>query len=161
MSCTVGSVPRPTPAERARTVLRAAPTLEVTAAGVRCIVDRHGVDRCGRPVLLVADVAPLAALLAGAAGPVPVLVDGAQLRPLPGPDRIRARIELLGWIDVVPVTEHRSAMAGMAHALPTAISRSGAGMSVLRVDVAGVSVDDEAVDPDDFARAEPVHLVTE
>lgn len=152
-------VPGPTPAERARTVLRAAPVLEVTAAGVRCTVDRHGADRFGRPVLLVADAGPLATVLAGAEGPVPTLIDAAQVRPLPGPDRVRARVELLGWIDVVPSTAHRSAMATLPCALPTPLSRSQLGGSVLRAEILTVAVDGTPVDPDDFALAEPDPLV--
>lgn len=145
----------PTPAERARTVLQSAPVLEVTAAGVRWTVVQHGADRLGRPVLSVAGRSPLAAVLATAGEPVPVLVHAARLRPQGGPDRVRARIELLGWLDVIPVTGHRAAMAALSDALPTALDRLRAGSSLLRAEIVGIVLDGVAVDPAAYERAEP------
>lgn len=129
--------------------------IDVTAGGVNWTVDRHGPDRHGRPVLLVADGSPLTVMLAAAAEPVPAVIEGAQLSAHRGPDRVRARIELLGWLEMVPPTGHRAAMATLSHALPTALSRLTGGTSLLRAEIFAVAVDGVGVNPDDYSRARP------
>lgn len=126
----------PTPAEQARTALRASPTLEVVAFGVSEVVAEHGIDHRGRPLLVLDRRAPLAELMvrAGHAGdPIPTLVHGASLRPVEVPDRVRARVELRGYLDTV-------------RPLPS-------GGMLLRGEVLAVTLDGTGVDPEAYAQA--------
>ncbi len=87
---------RPTLAERARTTLTVAPVLDVFARGVLTSVATHRVDLGGRVVLVVDEGSPLLSVFGGAGAPASVLVRAAHLYPLHGPDRVRARVEVLG-----------------------------------------------------------------
>lgn len=160
MRATASQPFEPSPAERARTTLRAAPTLQVCAAGIDWTVDIHGTDATGRPVLTVADRSPLAAALAGAPGPLPTLVHAAHLRTRRGPDRVRARAEVLGWLDVVAPHEHRAAMATLTRCgTRMALAEPPDGLSLLRVDALAVTLDGSPVDPDGYRFAAPDPLV--
>lgn len=127
----------PCPAERARTALAASPTLDVVAGGVQDVVGRHGTDRWGRPTMLVDGASGLAAT-ARAGAPAPMLVRAAALRPIEVPDRIRARVELCGYLELVT-------------AVPSGMGPSG--MVLLRGEVLSVTLDEASVDPDAYAGA--------
>lgn len=92
---------RPTLAERARTTLTAAPDLDVFAGGVLTCVATHRVDLAGQVVLVVDEGSPLLSVFEGAGAPASVLVRAAHLYPPCGPDRVRARVELLGRLTVL------------------------------------------------------------
>lgn len=150
----------PRPAERARTVLQAAPVLEVLAPAAHGLVPDHGTDRHGRPLLIVDDGSALAGLVAAARGPVEVSLHAARLSPLRVPDRLRGRVEIRGLLDVVPPAERplallqpdRQGRAPAACALPE-------GSSLLRIEPVTISVDGVGVDPVDHRCAAPDPLV--
>lgn len=123
----------PTPAELARTALRASPTLEIVAGGVTATVGRHDTDRRGRPMLLVDRRSALAELATNKLDPVPMLVWAASLRPVELPDRVRARVELSGYLDTVCPMR--------------------CGQVQLRGEVLAVTLDGARIDPDAYARA--------
>jgi len=137
---------QPTPAERARTTLRACPVLEVVARDVPSLVAEHGADRRGRPLLLLDPAATLAEFAVRASEPILVRVRATSLRPVEVPDRVRARVELCGYVDTI--RQHTS------------------GQILLRVEVLAVTLDGAVVDPDAYAAAvcdphiddESVHL---
>ncbi|HVL86328.1 MAG TPA: hypothetical protein VM367_18835 [Pseudonocardia sp.] len=157
--------PGPDPAERCRTVLAASPLLEVTAHGSPSLVGAHASDPDGRPLLLVPDVAPAASAVAGSRAAVPARVRAAQLRPLQVVDRVRARVELHGSLDVVPVGERGAAMlrlADLGRMPPGAAHLAGApapevpdGHALLRIDPHHVTLDGAPVDLDAYAAAVP------
>lgn len=141
----------PDPAERSRTVLAASPLLEVTAHGETSLVPVHVTDPDGRPLLLVPDTAPVASAVAGSRAAVPARVRAAQLRPLQVVDRVRARVELHGALDVVPVTERHGAMLRLAHLAGTHPAATGSpepppGYALLRVEPHHVTLDGAPVD---------------
>lgn len=126
----------PTPAEQARTVLRASPTLEIVAGDVTAVVAEHDVDGWGRPLLALDGRVPLAEEVVRArqiGHPLPMLVRAASLRPVEVPDRVRARVELSGYLDTV--------------------CRLGSGQVLLRGEVLAVTLDGSGVDPDAYAQA--------
>lgn len=128
--------------------MAASPTLDVVAGGVRCVVGRHGTDRWGRPTLMVDGGAELAAQ-ARSGAPAPMVVRAASLRPIEVPDRVRARVELCGFLELVAT-------------LPSGTGPSG--MVLLRGEVLSVTLDGASVDPDAYAgaRSDPhVHRETE
>jgi hypothetical protein len=151
----------PAPAERARSALAACPIPEVTAHGTRSLVPLHATDADGRPVLLVPDDSPPAAAVAGSTGDVPVVLRAAHLRPLQVVDRVRARVELHGRLDVVAPAERGPAMLRLAHLGGVAVAgvvlagQVPAGHTLLRLRPDQVTLDGEPVDLAEFGRAAP------
>ena len=88
----------PTPAERARTILRLAPCLRVRTPGAWAEVELHGTDPDGSVVLVLAEQSPVVGAVRRAGADLPVLVDAADLCPVPVADRVRGRLRLVGWM---------------------------------------------------------------
>jgi hypothetical protein len=121
----------PSPAERARTVVRASPSLLVRAGGTAAEVFRHGTGPAGMLVLVVAPEHPVAARVRQVPGGLPVGVDAADFYPVPLPDRLRGRARLVGWVRETSLDVGRAAAAG-----------GEVGDCVLRVDVAEAVLQD-------------------
>lgn len=150
----------PRPAERARTVLHAAPVLEVLAPPARGLVLDHGTDRDGRPLLIVVNGSALAGVVAAARGPVDVAVHAARLSPLRVADRLRGRVALRGTLDVVPLAERGLALLQLARqGRARAACALPADSSLLRVEPVALDVDGVGVGPVDYRRATPDPLV--
>lgn len=109
----------PTPAERARTTLRLAPCLRVRTPGAWAEVDLHGTDPDGSVVLVLAEESPVVGAVRRAGADLPVLVDAADLCPVPVADRVRGRLRLVGWVHEPAPTLRRE--------LALAVLRCGAG----------------------------------
>lgn len=144
--------PGPTPAERSRTTVRLAPYLRVRTPGAQAEVDLHGCDPDGSVVLVVPDGSPVVAAVRAAAGAVPVLVDAADLCPVPVADRVRGRVRLVGWVhEPAPALRRVLAVAAADREDAGALLDIGAGRTVLYVDVCEVLRTDGGADPDDPA----------
>lgn len=144
--------PGPSPAERSRTTVRLAPCLRVRAPGAQAEVDLHGCDPDGSVVLVVPDGSPLVAAVRAAAGDVPVLVDAADLCPVPVADRVRGRVRLVGWVHEPPPGLRRElALVAADREGAGALLDIGAGRTVLYVDVSEVLLTRGDADPDDPA----------
>lgn len=142
----------PTPAERARTTLRLSPYLRVRAPGGEAEVDLHGVDPDGSVVLVLPDASPVVTAVRGARGDVPVLVDAADLCPVPVADRVRGRVRLVGWVhEPAPALRRELALVAADRDGADALLDIGAGRTVLYVDVVEVLHADGDADPDDVA----------
>jgi hypothetical protein len=152
----------PTPAERARTTVRLSPYLRVRIPGACADVDLHGTDPDGSVVLVLAEDSPLVAAVrrAGPArdgGDLPVLVDAADLCPVPVPDRVRGRTRLVGWVhEPAPGLRREVALVAADRDGAEALLDIGCGRTVLYVDVVEVFVAAAGVDPDDVGAAEHV-----
>jgi hypothetical protein len=121
----------PRPAERARTVVRASPSLLVRTGGTAAEVFRHGTGPTGTLVLVVDPEHPVAARVRAVPGGLPVGVDAADFYPVPLPDRLRGRVRLVGWVrEAAPDAGRAVAAADLDE------DEDGAGACVLRVDVA-------------------------
>lgn len=146
----------PTPAERARTTVRLSPYLRVRVPGGCADVDLHGTDPDGSVVLVLPDDSPVVARVRACRGEVPVLVDAADLCPVPVADRVRGRTRLVGWVHE-PAAELRRELALVAADSDGAgaLLDIGAGRTVLYVDVVEALVTAGA-DPDDPAAVELV-----
>ena len=141
----------PSPAERSRTTVRLAPYLRVRTPGAQAEVDLHGCDPDGSVVLVVPDDSPVVTAVRAAAREVPVLVDAADLCPVPVADRVRARVRLVGWVHEPAESLRRVlALAAADREDAGALLDIGAGRTVLYVDVSEVLLTDGA-DPDDPA----------
>jgi hypothetical protein len=140
----------PTPAERARTTLRLSPYLRVRTPGGDAQVDLHGIDPDGSVVLVLPDAAPVVTAVRAGSGDIPVLVDAADLCPVPVADRVRGRVRLVGWVHE-PAPALRRPLAGVAADRDGAgaLLDIGAGRTVLYVDVVEVLFAAGAADPDD------------
>lgn len=152
---------QPSPAERARTAMWISPTLEIAAAGgVVATVAAHVTDDSGRPMLTVDRRSPLAELLAGMRGPVPMVVHAAALRPIQGPDRVRTRVELRGFLTIVRrPAEHIAAALRWASTRTAERPPFKPGCLMLRGEVLAINIDGLQVDPDAYAAAAPDPLV--
>lgn len=143
----------PDPAERARTALTDCPLPEVVAHGIGSPASVHIVEPGGDIVALVCDGDRLA-VVAGEHGDVPALLRAAALRPLQVADRIRARVEVHGRLDVVPTPEHGTAMLRLARRgdvpVTTTLPR---GHLLLRLRAAQVLLDGDPVDLDAYRNA--------
>jgi hypothetical protein len=85
----------PTPAERLRSLLRSATSLDIVAAGRRVqLMDSHTVDAEGVVRIAVPADGALALDLVG--GPLPVVIEITDVAPVAMRDRIRARATLAG-----------------------------------------------------------------
>lgn len=149
--------PEPTSAERARTVLVAAPILEVRAFGSTWTVPTHGVDPSGRPLLLVPDRLVSAQRPAIAAPAARAVVDAAQLHVVRTPDRVRTRLQVRGTIGAVPEHERDRLLADQGDVIRVLDILDG--HTVLRVEPAQVLVDGLPVPLAAYRTAEPDPLV--
>ncbi len=154
----------PTRAERARTVLRRASVVEVLSMPDRTdVVDVHGTDPYGRPLLLTRDVSGLAAAAREDPEGLLAVVHAVDVCPVPMPDRIRGEVWLAGVVTEVPPTELTAATMALAERDPAGeLLDVGAGQIVLRMDVVEIRLTDrlvapcrepELVDPDDYREA--------
>lgn len=140
----------PSPAERARTAVRLSPFLRVRTPGAGGDVDLHGTDPDGSVVLVVPDDAPVVAAVRRAGGEAPVLLDAADLCPVPVPDRVRARVRLVGWVHEPPPQLRRElALVAADREDAGALLDIGNGRTVLYVDVAEVLFVDGGGDLDE------------
>jgi hypothetical protein len=90
----------PTAAERLRSLVLSASSLDVVAAGRRVhLMDSHIVDADGRVRIAVPADGALALDLAD--GPLPALIDITDVAPVAMRDRIRARATLAGAMTIV------------------------------------------------------------
>ena len=145
-------VHQPSPAERARTVLRLAPYLRVRVPGERAEVDLHGVDPDGSVVLVLPDDSPVVAAARRSPEPVPALVDAADVCPVPMADRVRGRVRLVGWVHEPPAHLRRElALVAADRDGAGALLDIGSGRTVLYLQVAEVQYVDGGADPDDVA----------
>ena len=145
-------VQQPSPAERARTVLRLSPYLRVRVPGARGEVDLHGTDPDGSVVLVVPDDHPVARAARPAADSLPVLLDATDVCPVPVADRVRGRARLVGWVHEPPAHLRRElALVAADREGAGALLDIGGGRTVLYVDVAEVQLVDGSADPDEVA----------
>ena len=145
-------VHQPSPAERARTVLRLAPYLRVRVPGERAEVDLHGVDPDGSVVLVLPDDSPVVAAARRSPEPVPALVDAADVCPVPMADRVRGRVRLVGWVHEPPAYLRRElALVAADRDGAGALLDIGSVRTVLYLQVAEVQYVDGGADPDDVA----------
>ena len=101
-------MPNPTPAERARTIVRLSPYLRVRAPGACADVALHGTDPDGSVVLVLTEQSPVVAAVRAERADLPVLLDAADLCPVPVADRLRGRARLVGWVhEPEPLLLHR------------------------------------------------------
>jgi len=146
----------PTPAERARTILRLAPCLRVRTPGAWAEVDLHGTDPDGSVVLVLAEQSPVVGAVRRAGADLPVLVDAADLCPAPVADRVRGRLRLVGWVhEPAPTLRRELALVAADREGAGALLDIGCGGTVLYVDVVEALVADGGADPDDYATARP------
>src|SRR5918993_3537852 len=145
-------VPQPSPAGRARTVLRLAPYLLLRVPGARADVDLHGTDPDGSLVLVLPDESPAVVAARQAADSMPALVDAADVCPVPVPDRVRGRARLVGWVHEPPAHLRRElALAAADREGAGSLLDIGSGRTVLYFPVAEVQYVDGGADPDDVA----------
>jgi hypothetical protein len=132
----------PSPAERARTVLRAAPSVSVLTMPHHVDeISVHGADTAGRPLLLVGDGSRLATAVAAEPEDLTCVVHAVDVCPTPIPDRVRAELWVGGWLVPVPVAERASAAIALAEREPAGeLLDIGAGQTLLRLEVAEVSL---------------------
>lgn len=150
-------VHQPSPAERARTVLRLAPYLRLRVPGARADVDLHGTDPDGSVVLVLPDESSVVAAARRGGDSVPALVDAADVCPVPVPDRVRGRARLVGWVHEPPAHLRRElALVAADREGAGALLDIGSGRTVLYLQVAEVQYVDGGADPDDVAAAVPV-----
>jgi hypothetical protein len=150
-------VSRPTPAERARTTVRLSPYLRIRMPGAAAEVDLHGTDPDGSVVLVVPDSSPVVAAVRRATADVPVLVDAADLCPVPVADRVRGRTRLIGWVhEPAPELRRELALVAADRDNAEALLDIGSGRTVLYVDVVEAHVTDAGADPDDVGAVEVV-----
>jgi uncharacterized protein DUF2470 len=150
-------VSRPTPAERARTTVRLSPYLRVRLPGAAAEVDLHGTDPDGSVVLVVPEDSPVVAAVRRATADVPVLVDAADLCPVPVADRVRARTRLIGWVhEPAPELRRELALVAADRDNAEALLDIGSGRTVLYVDVVEAHVTVAGADPDDVGAVEVV-----
>lgn len=170
----------PGPAERARTALRAAPTVLLRllvagrAAPVETLVVAHATGADGSPVLLLPRGCPVAAQVPGEED-VPAVIEAWSLTPAAVPDRVRAWVRLDGWVRHVPAQDRTRACAALRARVvrsagpETADALLGPGASLrghlLRLDLAEVTLADgrgrAVVEPEEFAAAVHDLLVDE
>lgn len=144
----------PDAAERARTVLAAAPTVDVEARGGAWTVLRHGTDPSGCPLLLVsADPAEDLTCTGHGAVPRPALVTlhAAQLHVLRMPDRIRHRVEIRGTVTEVSPVEADQLLSAAGTRFLDAVDES----FLLRLEPARVLLDGEPVGLAEYRAAAP------
>jgi Protein of unknown function (DUF2470) len=140
----------PTPAERARTILRLAPCLRVRTPGAWAEVDLHGTDPDGSVVLVLAEQSPVVGAVRRAGADLPVLVDAADLCPVPVADRVRGRLRLVGWVhEPAPTLRRELALVAADREGAGALLDIGRDRTVLYVDVVEALVADGGADPDD------------
>jgi hypothetical protein len=159
----------PTPAERARTVLRRASVIEVLSMPDRTdVVTVHGADASGRPLLLAAEGSGLAAAIGEDPEGLLAVVHAVDVCPVPMPDRIRGELWIAGIVTLVPPTELTAATVALAERDPAgALLDVGAGQLVLRMEIVEIRLADrlatrcatpEIVDPEAYraATADPL-----
>jgi hypothetical protein len=94
---------QPSSAERLRSLLCSASSLDVIAAGRRVsLLDGHAVDDAGRLTIEVPADSALALELSD--GPLPVLIEITDVSPVAMRNRIRARVTLAGGLRPVGAT---------------------------------------------------------
>ncbi|MEU9886138.1 DUF2470 domain-containing protein [Sphaerisporangium sp. NPDC051011] len=151
----------PPTSERIRSLASAAAPTHVSLAG-SAHVARGGVDRAGRPLLLVKPGEPLHAV--PASEDVVVTVDLAATRSLGGVDHPRGLLKMQGWAQAVPAADVREAAVTVAgrcpdEALFAAVEGRPGGPRLFRVDVGFVIylTGDESgmLDADDYLGTEP------
>ena len=140
----------PTPAERARTILRLAPCLRVRTPGAWAEVDLHGTDPDGSVVLVLAEESPVVGAVRRAGADLPVLVDAADLCPVPVADRVHGRLRLVGSVhEPAPTLRRELALVAADREGAGALVDIGRGRTVLYVDVVEALVAEGGADPDD------------
>jgi hypothetical protein len=140
----------PSPAERARTAVRLSPFLRVRTPGACGDVDLHGTDPDGSVVLVVPEDSPVVAAVRRPGGETPVLIDAADLCPVPVADRVRGQVRLVGWVHEPPAGLRRElALVAADRDGAGALLDIGSGRTVLYVDVAEVLFADAGADLDE------------
>lgn len=159
---------QPSPAERARTVLRVATSVSLlTTPDQIQVVAVPGADATGAPLLLARSPR-----YADQVGEQPCVLHAVDVSPTPLPDRIRGEVWLGGWLAAVPDDERDAAIAELADGrldadppdpgahLGTAFD---ADLLLVRLEIADVRLRDRVygggraveVDPDTYAGAAP------
>jgi hypothetical protein len=106
-------------------------------------------------VLVIAEDDPVVTAVRGATGDLPVLVDAADLCPVPVADRVRGRVRLVGWVHEPPEQLRRElALVAADQDGAGALLDIGCGRTVLYVDVVEVLFADAGDDPDDVGSVE-------
>jgi hypothetical protein len=92
-----GHMTEPTPAERLRSLLRSASSLDVIAAGRRVsLLDGHAVDANGKLAIEIPSDSVLAVELSD--GPLPALIEITDVSPVAMRNRIRGRATFAGGL---------------------------------------------------------------
>jgi uncharacterized protein DUF2470 len=136
----VARPPRPSAAERARTVAGRA-AAAVCAAGIDgSRVLGHAVTGSGEVLLVVpTDGEVCAAVRSSADGELPGLLMVTDHAPVPLREPVRAQVWLSGWLSTVSGAEQRTAALAFAEASPVgALLDVGKGASLLRLELAEV-----------------------
>jgi hypothetical protein len=148
-------VPNPTPAERARTIVRLSPYLRVRAPGAGADVALHGTDPDGSVVLVLTEQSPVVAAVRSERADLPVLLDAADLCPVPVADRVRGRARLVGWVhEPEPLLRRELALVVADRDGAGDLLDIGRGRTVLYVHVVEALVVEGGADPDDVAAVE-------
>jgi hypothetical protein len=101
-------------------------------------------------VLVLPESSPVVAAVRRATADVPVLVDAADLCPVPVADRVRGRTRLIGWVhEPAPELRRELALVAADRDGAGALLDIGRGRTVLYVDVVEAHVTDGGADPDD------------
>lgn len=119
----------------------------------------HGSDHLGRPLLVVGGGSPLAVLVSDGI-PVRARLDAARVHRLLGPDRVRDRVQVHGYLGPVPRAQHLGAIARLVRQrrLPPG-DPLPCGAAVLRLEPARVRVDGADVATERYRAARPDPLL--
>ncbi|MBH5337954.1 DUF2470 domain-containing protein [Streptomyces pactum] len=168
----VEDAPRPTAAERVRTLVDSKATASLTIPGIGGEGDRVDLEPLARAVTPQGDLILLVfgrSVVARAAAhaqddELPCVMEITDVAPVTVPHRIRARAEIAGWVTPVPPGDEaaHALLAGQHPAghLPTdGPDVPVPARSLLRLEVGEACVDDlwgaGQVEPDEFAAARP------
>ncbi|MGY1795840.1 DUF2470 domain-containing protein [Geodermatophilus sp. SYSU D00525] len=154
-------IPRPSPAERARTVAARA-SAALHAVGVGAVeVTVSGTTAAGQVLVVVpADGRLATALRTSPLGDLPARLTVTDRTPFPVQHPVRGQVELSGWLTPVHPAGVQAALLDLAEVRPTdALLDVGLGAALLRLDLAEVLLTDAGttceVEPEDFADARP------
>jgi hypothetical protein len=156
-----GPVPRPTLAERARTVA-GRPAAAVCAAGIDgSRVLGHATTADGQVLLVVStDGDVCTAVRRSADGDLAALLMVTDHAPVPLREPVRAQVWLSGWLTPVREQDQRAAALAFAERAPVgALLDVGRGATLLRLDLAEVVLGEcgtvTEVAPEDYLAARP------
>jgi hypothetical protein len=155
----------PSPAERLRSLLRSASSLDIVAAGRRMsLLDGHAVDDAGRLTIEVPADCALALDLSDS--PLPALIEVTDVSPVAMRNRLRARATLAGALRGPQGEASRAGLGGALRGPQGEASRAGLGgglhaawSTTAHFDLADADLTERGptlhISPADFAAAVP------